>query len=331
MAENKTAETTDQSTEEQPVTLESLLAFIEPKEVRDQLSEKLGGVAKLIQENNSRIASLKEAKAADPNNTEHLDAVWHRVIADKVDDKEMIQAEKRYQAAVDAMEKQLAILREGAKARHIRPPMSDDEVAKTRKLVNESKSVIADARKGAEAFASIADTMLKLVGKDVEGGIISLLPKAESLLNTRGRKSNASGGEKAYATRLVEAEIDGKSTNKMKKNKDGVMAPWAHFNNVVEELSKQFNSEKFPQNEVTAIEVEQAYYDSKGATFRVSSEMPEDYTFDFTKEIAVQVPNSDEVKMEPQTRRIRIVRWTKDTAGLNDETTNANEGEKANA
>jgi|SRR5690349_15422763 len=330
MAENKATETTEQATEDKSVTLESMLSLIEPEAVRNQFLEKLGGVAKLIHENNSRVAAIKEAKATDPNNTEHLDAVWHRVIAEKINDREIIEAERRFQKAEAEREKQLGILREAAKARHIRPPMSDEEIAKTRKLVNESKSVIADARKGAEAFAEMADTMLKLVGKEVEGGIITLLPKAESLLNTRGRKSSSSGGEKAYATRLVEAEIDGKSTNKMKKNKDGVMAPWAHFNNVAEELSKQFNSEGFPQNAVTPIEIEKAYYDSKDATFRESSEMPEDHTFTFTKDIAVQVPNSDDTKMEPHTKQIRIVRWTKDTAGLNEESAKA-EGENANA
>lgn len=298
------------------ITLESALAQIEPEPVRVMVGEKLETAAKLIRENNSRVARVREAKATDPNNTEYLDNVWHRVIADKVDDKEMTQAEKRYQAAVQESEKQLTILRNAAKARHIQAPLSEEEIAKTKKLVNEGKAVITAARTAAESFAEMADKMLESLGKPaIEGGFISLLPQADSLLNARGRKSSGGSGETGnkYATRVIEIEVDGKSTNREKKNKQGVMAPAAHFNFVADDLSKMFGASQFAQNEVSAEEIEQAYYASRDVTFREAKDMPEDYTFKFTKDVTVQNPNDDSTKVEPVTKNIRVVRWTKDT------------------
>lgn len=316
MADTKTVETAEESA---PVTLESVLARIDVEPVRVMVFEKLNAAAELIRENNKRVLAIREAKDTDPNNVEYLDNVWKRVIAEGTDDKEMIQAEKRFQAAAKAYEKELAALRNAAKERHIQPPMSEEDQQKTRKAINEGKTIIANARAAAESFAEMADKMLESTGKQgVEGGVISLLPQVESLLNTRGRKaSGGTDGGKTYATRIVEAFIDGKSTNRQVKRK-GEMVNAAHFNYIAEELSKAFGSATFPANEITAEEVEKAYYDSKGAAFRDSGEMPEDHTFDFTKEITVQNTNDDSTKQEPHTKKIRVIRWTKETAGVDD-------------
>lgn len=316
MAENKTNEADTTSAQVAPTSIEEAIALIQqPDAVKDMFSGKLLIADKLIRENNSRVLQIREAKNSDPNNNEYLDNVWHRVIADKVDDKELIAAEKKYQAAVAESEKQLAILRAGAKARHIQPTLTDEQTQALKKSINEGKSVIAEAKASAAAFAEMADTFLKMAGVEIEGGVISLLPEPESLLNTRGRKATSSE-DRPYFTRLVNAEINGKSTNKDKKDKatgEIVKGGNAHFNNVAEELSKMFGANTFPENGVTPKEVEEAYYKSNNATYRESAEMPEDYTFDFTKEIKVQNANDDSTKNEPHTVKIRIVRWTADT------------------
>lgn len=315
MSENENTET---STAAAPATLEEALALIEFQPVRDMVAEKLGAAIELIRENNSRVLQIREAKDTDPNNVEYLDNVWKRVIQEGTDDKEMIQAEKRFQAAAKAYEAELAKLRAAAKARHIQPPMSDEDRDKLKKLINDGKPVIAAARTTAESFAEMADKMLVSAGKPLpEGGVIALLPETETLMNVRGRKSASGGGTKSYSTRLVDAFIDGKSTNVMKKNKSGDMAPHAHFNYVANELSKEFGSATFPENEVTSEEIEQAYYDSKEVTFRKSEDMPEDYTFEFKKDVKVQNGNDDSTKVEPHIKKVRIVRWTADTAGIN--------------
>lgn len=307
-----------------PASISEALGLIDqPDAIKDMFGEKLLAADKVTRENNSRILSIREAKDADPNNTEYQDLVWHRVIAEKVDDKEMIAAERKYQAAQAESEKQLEILRAGAKARHIRPAMTDEEVQAAKKLVNEGKAVVTEARATATAFAEMADKFLAMTGKKVEGGIIALLPPVESMLNTRGRKAGTKSGDKPYSTRLVLAEIDGKSTNKDRKDKttgEIIKGGFAHFDHVAEELSKRFGANTFPQNGVTGIDVEKAYYDSKNATWRESAEMPEDHSFKFTKEITVQNPNDDSTKVEPHTVNLHIVRWTKETAGIADET-----------
>lgn len=299
------------------MTLDQAIALIDFAPVREMVAEKLGAAVKLIQENNSRVLAIREAKDTDPNNTEYLDIVWHRVIADGTEDKEMIAAERKYQAAQAESEKQLKILRDAAKARHIKPPMSEEDKQKTKKLINDGKPVITAARAAAEQFAEMADKLLIAAGKPVpEGGVITLLPETESLIQARGRKAASGGGTKPYSTRLVEAFIDGKSTNRLKKNKQGEMALAGHFNYVAEDLSKEFGAATFPQNEVTSEEVETAYYASKDVAFREAGDMPEDHTFTFTKNVTVQAPNDDSTKTEPHTKQIRVIRWTAETAGI---------------
>ena len=319
MSENTNTEANTTEGPAAPATLEEALALIDFQPVREMVAEKLGAAIELIRENNSRVLQIREAKDTDPNNVEYLDNVWKRVISEGTDDKELIQAEKRFQAAAKAYEKELATLRNAAKARHIQPPMSDEDKAKLKKLINDGKPVIAAARTTAESFAEMADKMLLSAGKPLpEGGVIALLPETESLLQTRGRKSSGGSGKGGYSTRLVDAFIDGVSTNRIKKNKQGEMAPAAHFLFVAEELSKEFGSAQFPQNAVTQEEIETAYYDSKSVEFRNAGEMPEDHTFEFKKEITVQNPSDDSTKQEPHTKKVRIVRWTADTAGIKD-------------
>lgn len=301
------------------------------------LAEKLGTHYALIRKNNRNVSDIQNAGKNDPKDTEVQDAAWERAIADGEATQEMIAAEKRYQKAVSQMMAEKDKLRAAVLAdipKFIGESLSEEAVTKLRKEVNDGKSVIADSVKACAAIAEMADQMLTLAGKPVENGIWSLMPQADSLMSARGRKAgkSESSGE-GYATRLVEAFIDGQTTNRNVKRK-GKEVFAAHFNYVAENLSKEFGDKEFPGNQVTAEEVERAYYDSKGAAFRVSEEMPADHTFEFTKEIEMRNGADGSVKKMPVTKSIRVVRWTKDTAGTegeiaadesSDESQNANQ------
>jgi hypothetical protein len=291
-----------------------ILAPIEPAPVRSMIEEKLDGVLALIQENNRRVARINEAKDTDPNNTEYLDKVWARIAAEE-SDQEIVAAEKRYQKAVAAQEKELAAMRAAVKARHISERPSEEEIAKLRKDVNDGKSVITTAVTAANSFAEMADQMLKLVDaqpKDKDGnpvGVITFMPQTDSLLNARGRKAASSSNEGGYATRLSEAKVDGKSTNKEMKRKGKTISA-AHFNHVAETLSRMWDANQFPQNQVTALEVEEMYYASLEKPFRDSASMPEVHEFKFVKDVTVQNPNDDSTKTEPHTAVIEVTKWT---------------------
>lgn len=283
------------------------------------LSEKLGAHYALVKTNNRKVFDVQNAGKNDPKDTEVQDNAWERAIAEGTATPEMVAAEKRYQKAVSAMMAEKDKLRAAVLAdvsKFIGESLSDDEVTKLRKEVNDGKSVITDSVKACAAIAEMADQMLTLAGKPVENGIWSLMPQADSLITGRGRKSGGAskGDGEGYATRLVEAFIDGQTTNRNVKRK-GKDVFAAHFNYVAENLSKEFGDKEFPGNQVTAEEVERAYYDSKNAAFRNADEMPADHTFEFTKEIEVRNGADNAVKRIPVTKSIRVVRWTKDTAG----------------
>lgn len=309
-----------------------ILAPIEPQAVRSMIEEKLDGVLALIQENNRRVARINEAKDTDPNNTEYLDKVWARIAAEE-SDPEIVAAEKRYQQAVARQEKELKAMRDAVKARHVGERLSEEDIAKLRKDVNDGKSVITSSVTAATAFGEMADQMLKLVDKqpkDAAGNpvdVITFMPQPDSLLNVRGRKATSSASEGGYATRLSEAKVDGKSTNKELKRKGKIVSA-AHFNHVAETLSRMWDGSQFPQNMVTALEVEEMYYASLEKPFRDSASMPEVHEFKFVKDITVQSPNDDSTKSEPHTAVIEITKWT--VAGSSDDD-NADNAESSDA
>lgn len=271
----------------------------------------------LVRTNNSNVARINEARNTDPESTEYQDSTWKRVVAEG-GDAAMAKKEARYQKLIAEAEKLLAELRNDAKA-HMQPALSEEQVTALRKQVNDGKKVIEDSVKATASVADMADQMLTLAGAAIEGGIWSLMPQPDSLMNARGRKSTGNAAKAGgYATRLVEAKIDGKSANRDVKRK-GKDVNAAHFNYVAEDLSKEFNDKAFPENQVSAEDVEKAYYASKGVEFRDSESMPEVHEFEFTRTIKVQNPNDDSATEIPVTKRIEVTRWTKNTAGLNDD------------
>lgn len=285
------------------------------------ITEKLGSHHSLVKENNRRVFDIKNAGKNDPKNTEVQDNAWERAIEDGTATPEMVAAEKKYQKAVEVMEAQRKALRDAVLAdvpKYIGESLTEKQVIDLRKLVNEGKSVIVDSEKACEAIAGMADQMLTLAGIPVEGGIWSLMEKRESLVGSgsgKGKAKSTSGADGGKATRIVLAEIEGERVYRTQTRKsDGATVKAAHFNYLAEKLSKEFNDAAFAGNQVTAEDIEKAYYDSKGAEFRDSQAMPVDHTFTFTKDVEVQNPNDDSTTVIPQTKNIRVMRWTRENA-----------------
>lgn len=291
------------------------------------LTEKFSGHYALVLNNNKSVARIQESKNTDPNSTEYQDATWRRKVIDG-DDPKISAAEKKYQKLIEESEKLLAQLREMSKS-HMQPALSEEETQNLRKQVNEGKSVIADSATASKAIADMADQMLTLAGNPVDGGIWSLMPQPDSLMNTRGRKAGTKSSSGGYSTRVIDITLDGESTNKKVKEK-GVEVEKSHFNFLAEKLSRKFNANQFPSNEVTAEELERAYYNSNNTEFRDSASMPVTQEFTFTKEIEVQNPNDDSTKLIPTTVNISVTKWTRestDSENENAETENKNENE----
>src|SRR5882757_4593544 len=293
---------------------EKALSAIEPEAVRTMILAKLDETASLIETNNADVNSVLLAKASDPNSAEFQDLTWKDVVS-KETDPEIKAWAKKYYAALETAEELLSTLRAKAVDKHIQAPMSDTDVQKTKARINAGKSLIETSRIGAAAYAEMADQMLGLIGKPVEGGVISLLPNQESLMNTRGKAKGSAGksDEKPYATRIIDATIDGVSTNRVQKSRDRVTKTTkSHWNNIATDLNKAWNVARFPQNEVTALEIEEAFYashkDESGTeiAFRDNKSMPLIHAFEFSREIQVQNPNDNESKGLPQTVVIEI-------------------------
>lgn len=292
------------------------LAPIQPDFVRDMIAEKLIETFDVVQLNNANVARVGAAKKADPNNMEFLDAEIERVSSEGIDPK-LTAKEKRYQKLRNDAEILLKEMRDMVKE-HIQPPLSEEELQKTRKAINEAKPLISDSMISAKNMAAMADKALAAVGAEIpDGGVISLMPQAKSLLNTRtgGKSRKGLPGEKPYSTRLLSAFVNGAEVIREKKNRDGEIERLnAHFNAVAEDLSKLFNADKFEGNAVTPREVEEAYYDANGKEFRDNAEMPTEFEFRFTKEIEVQNPNDDSTKRIPENVSVKIIQWTKEGA-----------------
>lgn len=315
--------------------LSTALAPIQPDGVREMIESKLNEVLALIQKNNANVARVVEAKDTDPNSADYQDATWKRVVNEGTDDA-LTKKEAQFQKLEAAREKALAELREMSKA-HMQPALSEEEVQKTRKLINEGKSVIADAMKVATGYCEMADQMLTLAGKPVENGIAALIPQPDSLMNARGRKSGKSDSAKGpYAARLASVAIDGEEVVKVRNKRDGsteTITP--HMNHIAEKLSRKFNEAQFSENQVTAEEVETAYYESysvdgKPVAFRDHGSMPVEHEFTFTKGVTVQNPNDDSTKVLPHTVKVKVVRNVKDTSAESDTEENKSENTEEN-
>lgn len=275
--------------------LEALQSTGLPEAALKPLIDKYNEAFNLTVENNKRVAQINAAKAQDPNNTEYLDSLWR---ANFKSDPEMVEVEEQYQIVTAEYEKLLAQLREFGK-KHVPVALSEDEAKNTRKLVNESAPTIQTARDGFAAMAEMVNAVLSAQGKSIEGGLLSFLPEVESLKNARGRKAATAGGNiGVYMTRVHDVLIDGESTRTEKGGK---------FNYAADKLSAKFGVSVYPGNQVTAEEVEKAYYDAMGIELRdKSKELPLEFTFDFTKVTKKPNPNDGEMVEAPVTVRLTV-------------------------
>jgi hypothetical protein len=260
------------------------------------LQDKWAETEKMILLNNERIVKINAAKAQDPTKpgyADELDKLW---AVHAPQDSEMSEKEKEYQAITAKAEKLLKELREFAKTK-VTPPLSEKENADLRKAVNDGKPAIDSAREGIKAMATMVDGILTAAGKPIEGGLVSLLPEADSLKSLRGRKASG-GSSTSYMTRIGDGMVNGTSIAK-----DGK----ANFHAVADKVSELFGAGQFPANKVTGEEVETEFYKAIGKDFRSmktvkTPDAPQVSEFDFTKEVT-----TGENTTETRTVKISIV------------------------
>lgn len=265
------------------------------KTITDKVEEYLS----LVSESNKLVAAVHAAKAQDPNNVDYLDTLWR---ANELDEK-ISETVQRFDAVAEEYERLLKELREAAKTNFVPEALSEEQTQNARKRVNDMAPAIATARQAIAAQLTIPESVLQLSGATIpEGGLITFLPNAESLKNARGRKAATASGEvRSYATRVGEILIDGNSTNVDGKGKLAYAA---------NALSEKFNASQVAANKVTAEEIEEAYFASLPGNipFRglKSTELPDEHTFTFEKNVMVQNKNDDSFTEVPQKVSITV-------------------------
>lgn len=298
MAENETVQEVKQG----PKSIEEFLKLTKfPDEALAPVLDKVSEYLKLVAESNKLVASVNAAKANDPNNAEHLDKLWESLYTS---DPEMVEIEAEFQAVTAERERLLSKLRDFAK-KNIPESLTPEATAAAKKKVNDFAPTLAESRKGIASMLVMPETMLGVYQVAIpEGGLVSLLPQAESLKNARGRKASTSDGIPIYTTRVGEVLIDGASTNRDGKGKLDYAA------NV---LTERFNGKAIPENKVTTEEIEEAYWKALGKDFRSvkSTELPLEKKFVFEKVTKVQNTNDDGFTDIPQKVEVtvRSVNW----------------------
>jgi hypothetical protein len=270
--------------------------------IKQNVSEYLTMVTK----SNGLVAQINAAKAVDPSKpgyADYLDEIWAiKAPADET----MREIEAQYQALIEESEKLRTQLRDFAK-NNIPEVLSQEESQKARQAVNEMSPTISESRKGIAAMLQMVESMLAMQKVELpQGGLITLLPVAESLKNVRGRKAATESGIKSNKTRVGEILIDGVSTNKDGKGKLDYAADY---------LSQKFNAQNIPANKVTAEVLEEEYFKSLGIEFRSlkSTELPAEHSFTFEKTILVQNKNDDSFTEVPQKVKVTVKKWENPT------------------
>jgi hypothetical protein len=269
-----------------------------PEPALAPLKKAVSDYVAMVNKSNGLVASINAAKAQDPNNVDYLDKLWRA----KESDSAIAEKVAEFDAIAEQYERLLKELRDHAKGNYIPAQLSEDDAKNARKQVNESAPAISEARKSIAAQLTLVESVLSALGVEIpEGGMVTLLPQADSLKNARGRKAATAAGEvKTYLTRVGDVLIDGKSTQVNGKG---------NFRFAAAQLSEKWNSKLMPENEVTGEEIEEAYFASMGKENRSlkSTEIPESHTFEFTKTILVQNPNDDSKTEVPQTVKLTVI------------------------
>lgn len=279
-----------------------------PEAAYAPLLSKLDEYTSMVAESNSLVAQINAAKAQDPNNVDYLDTLWRA--EENGDDKKLTQLIARFDKVAEQYESYLSQLREIAKTSLVKAPLSEDDAKAAKKTVNEMAPALNASKAAIGEMFTIPATMLGIAGVEIpEGGIVSMLPQAESLKNARGRRAATASGEvKVYKTRIGEGLIDGESTAKDGKSR---------FDWVADALNAKWDAG--PANKVTGEELEEAFFAHLNIPFRSKSskEIPDETVFEFEKVLHLQNPNDDSVTDVPKkvTLTIRSTEYGKENEG----------------
>jgi hypothetical protein len=256
-----------------------------PPEALKVLTDKVSEHNDLVIRVNKWIAQVNAAKAQDPSNVDYLDTLWKR--EQESGNSKVKDLADEFDAIAEQYEAKLKELREIAKANFIPEQLSEEKTKEVKAQVNSAQPTIAELRNAIKAQMMIPESILNMKNVPLpEGGLVSLLPQADTLKSKGGRK--AASGNVSYMTRVGDVLIDGESTQVNGKGK---------FNYAADKLSERFGARTVhPANAVTAEELEEAYYKHLNVPLRSLSSGDE---FTFTKETVKPNPNDGELVKAP--------------------------------
>lgn len=291
-----TENTTETKVEEYSAArVAELMALLDPgaaKYAMDQFEQ----LVQMIATGNDLQTQVKAADKVDPTDTDWLTARAKEVY-DLGKDKQMKAAYSKYIQACEVMNKAEDEIWSLVKEHHMPKTLSDAEKAAKRKQYNETKSEVEKASIALQGISAFSSSMLKnMAGTEVaEDFMLKGLPELKPLTNTKSTRKNATtegGAGEGNFTGVAEAKVDGAEACYVRSGRDGTETKIWHFNHIASHINKEVNSAQVPQNTVTALELEEAYYASNNAEFRVRKGMPIEHTFKFVKPI-VTVNKSD--------------------------------------
>lgn len=275
-----------------------------PEAALTPITSKVNEHNALVSQSNTWVSQVNAARAQDPSKpgyVDYLDDLWK---GEQAKDNPLVSEKAaEFDAIAEQYEKLLSELRETAKSNFIPEELSEEKAKETRAKVNAADPVIKELRKAIAAQLLIPESMLEMAKVSIpEGGLVSLLPNADSLKSPRGRKAAmaAGGNGVSYMTRVGDVLIDGQSTRTEKGGK---------FDYAAEVLSEKFGRSIDPGNEVTAESLEEAYFEELKVPYRSikGKDIPDSRTFTFTKVTKRPNPNDGEMVEAPVSVKITVV------------------------
>lgn len=297
------------------------------KKSRVRVMRAIQVLTALTNEHNFNCAQVK--RAADDNKDPKA-ALEQIRISNPGNDADL----NKINARIDALHRQLEEQMNkayGIAEKYVTAAVSTEEAEAKRRDTQKSSKVIRELRKNLETIAEVVNEDV-----EIEGGIMALIPEADSL---RGVKlaGGSDTGEGAAKLRTDKLFLNGEVVDKKFETPQGDKYK-SSFSILAMELNKRFSAHKDPANKVSAVELTNAMYDHIGVARGTKQAEIKHNVIDFPFSKTVNYTKNGVVESKEEKMTIRVVfnyeQWLKDnTSEIQSETDNANaiDAEAANA
>lgn len=275
------------------------------KKARVSVARSIQVLMSLTNEHNLNCAKVKQASAVSKDPAEYLETIRKN---NPGQDKELDAINKR----IEAMEKKLS--EEKTKAHEIAAKyqidtVSIDEAEAARQMTQKSAPIIRKHYSNLETIAQVVDEDVSL-----EGGIMSLIPKADSLRGVKFGGSESTGERTTFRTDKV--YLNGEVIVRKTKVPGGGETEKSTLSILAAKLNSDFGALRDPSNKVTVMDLTNAMYDQLGIPRGTKQADIEQNELNFTFTKTVNFMKNGEVIPSDVTSKIRIVfdydQWLKD-------------------